>query len=192
MATNKLSEHYISRYTAYLTDVLDFLKTHGSLRRYSYIARKHGITHISKELFYETELYRWVDKPLTREKVIEVITRLESDSLTPKQDLGTQTKTDNFEDGGIIAWDYPNCPRQYAFIGKKNDTPYSVLMIKDQSEYPYYASCLSNKIHSDVAYVAKTKAYTVKPNLTDYKIMVDILCHEIHEMQKKLDKMNLK
>lgn len=101
MSVNKFGEHYIARYTAYLNDVLNHFKTHRSLRKYSYIAQAHKITHMNTDVFQETELYQWVDKPLTREKVIEVIKSVDAhDSRKKKKESPQEHK---FKDGEVLS-----------------------------------------------------------------------------------------
>lgn len=193
MAVNKFSDVYISRYTEYLTDVIKFYNEHKHLDNFSEIARKHKISHLKRDFFYENDLHKWGNKPLTRDKVIEVIRYV--DKMNPKKNKDRDTC--KFKDGDVVVWDCPNCPRQYAFIGindygKYWGQPYSVLMADARSEdLPSHASCLTNQLHSDVEYVVETKNYTVTPKLNDYKAMVDILCREIQRMQMALDEVTM-
>lgn len=191
MSVNKFGEHYIARYTAYLNDVLKHFKTHRSLRKYSYIAQEHKITHMNTDVFQETELYHWVDKPLTREKVIEVIKSVDAhDSRKKKKESQQEHK---FKDGELLSWDFPNKPRRFAFVGyNKNGEVYSNLISgyfdKDLCEDVRFVSCLRNKVHDDILYASKN-CLNVKLSVDDYKIMVDILNREIYRLKKQLDKL---
>lgn len=73
MEKKTYEEKYVERYTAYLNEVVSHFNENKKLRHFSKIARKHKITSVTKEQFFELNLHIWGNKPLTREKVIEVL-----------------------------------------------------------------------------------------------------------------------
>lgn len=108
MEKKTYEEKYVERYTAYLNEVVSHFNDNKKLRNFSKIARKHKITSVTKEQFFELNLHIWGNKPLTREKVIEVL------------DVITNRKTNNgnlLPENEFITFIHENGCRSITFTG---------------------------------------------------------------------------
>jgi hypothetical protein len=108
MEKKTYEEKYVDRYTAYLNEVVSHFNDNKKLRNFSKIARKHKITSVTKEQFFELNLHIWGNKPLTREKVIEVL------------DVITNRKTNNsnlLPENEFITFIHENGCRSITFNG---------------------------------------------------------------------------
>lgn len=101
-----IDQHYLQRYTDYLNEVVAYYNKNKSLNRFSKIADKHRITKMNRDYFFIANLHLWGDKPVTKEKVLEVLKLVKGCDVQVKQE---------FPENEFITWEHPNGCRTIAY-----------------------------------------------------------------------------
>jgi hypothetical protein len=101
-----IDKHYLQRYTDYLNEVVAYYNKNKSLNNFSKIADKHRITKMNRDYFFIANLHLWGNKPLTQEKVLEVLKLVKGYEVQVKQE---------FPDNEFITWEHPNGCRTVAY-----------------------------------------------------------------------------
>lgn len=102
-----MKKDYVERYAAYLNDVVSYYNKKKKLNGFSCVTKQHRITKITTAQFYENNLHKWGDAPLTREKVIDVVKNVTGKDYS---DSGY-----NFPLNEMVAWENESGYRTVAY-----------------------------------------------------------------------------
>lgn len=130
-----MKDNMTERFALYLRDVISHYKKNGSLRRYSAIAARHGITSISQELFFKYGLDRLSDGETPRlsicDKILEDIRLKKQRSRDTKKEV---VSTPLFKAGQVVSWENKHGVKAISYIGEDDIAWFTLNMFCKEDE----------------------------------------------------------
>lgn len=156
------------RFADYLSDVISYYKENKSLRNFSDIAKKHRITSITQELFYE---YKLNDYPENKKPSIELCDEILSQIRLRREPQNKKV----YNKGEIIVWEADNKERSIAYFGEK-DWAWFILNYRFRSDerdriwiYDGVHPCVDNGEYR-----------RVRPTSKDYERFIEALARSLN------------
>jgi hypothetical protein len=162
------------RFADYLSDVISYYKKHKSLRNFSDIAKKHRITSITQELFYE---YKLNDYPENKKPSIELCDEILSQIRLRREPQNKKV----YDKGEVIVWEADNKERSIAYFGEK-DWAWFILNYRFRPDE-------RNRIwdyDSVHPYVVNGTFKRVRPTTKDYERFIEALAGELDFIKQKI------